>query len=217
MPHPNSKKSRAARAKRSQARQTQSATERRAAAEQHEQSRLNRDAAASKSRQARTRTRILTVTGVSVVSGLLALGFWTLVKPDPEIAGVERPTDRGGGHVDAATFDDDQPTSGAHSASAPGCRTYTEPLDPALAVHALEHGTVVLWFDPAQPGLAEDLESETTEWDSHVIISPGVNMQSAVVATAWNRRSGFDQVDSSVADFVDTYRERGPEDIACDR
>jgi hypothetical protein len=215
--HPNSKKSKAARAKRAKDRQTRSAEQQSKSAEQREQSQVDRTQAAKGRRRRELRDRVLVTTGIVLVAGLMVAGLYVALKPDPEIAGVDHPTDRGGGHVESAGFDHDQPTSGPHSASAPNCRTYDEPLDSPLAVHALEHGTVVLWFDPAAPELADELEIEAKEWDSHVIITPGVNMGSPVVATAWNRRSSFDNVGDGVREFIDTYRLRGPEDVSCGR
>ena len=57
----------------------------------------------------------------------------------------------------------------------------------------------------------------TDEWDSHVVIASNPNLDEPIVATAWNRFKTYEQGDPEIADFVDTYRRRGPERVACDR
>jgi len=137
-------------------------------------------------------------------------------RPDPELEGVSRPRSLGGGHVAAASYDTPTPTSGAHDASAPGCATYREPLEPALAVHALEHGAVVLWYDADRPELADELDAVTEEWDSHVIVSANTGLDAPIVAAAWNRLKSYEPGDPEINDFVRTYRRRGPESVSCD-
>ena len=158
----------------------------------------------------------------AVALGLVAFavvvgGGWLAFRPDPELAGVSRPSNRGGGHVAAATYDSPTPTSGPHEARAPRCGTYRDPLDPALAVHGLEHGAVVLWYDAERPDLADQLGGATEEWDSHVIISASDEIDQPIVATAWGRLKAYDASDPEITEFVRTYRQRGPERQPCDR
>ncbi|HJT94737.1 MAG TPA: DUF3105 domain-containing protein [Mycobacterium sp.] len=142
--------------------------------------------------------------------------MWAATRPDPELAGVTRPKNLGGGHVAAATFDSPTPTSGPHDERAPECGNYPEPLELPLAVHGLEHGAVVLWYDAARPELADELATATQRWTSHVIISPNTSIDRPVVATAWNRMKTYDKAtDPGIADFVGTYRKRGPERVSC--
>jgi hypothetical protein len=215
MARQGSKKSKADKAKRAQARRERSQNQDPVEIARKERATAARQDRLAKRNRAAARSKAAMIVGSIVLVGLLGFGLFTLVKPAAELAGVERPTDLGRGHVENATYPDSQPTSGPHSASAPGCTTYTEPLDPALAVHALEHGAVVLWFDPAQPELSAELEAETARFDTHVAISPGVDMSSPIVATAWNRRASFTSVSSDIGDFVETYRFRGPESEDC--
>ncbi len=154
--------------------------------------------------------------GTAVVVLLAAAAWWGFLKPDPEMEGVERLPDQGRSHVADATFDSATPTSGDHSGRSARCGVYTSPLELDLAVHALEHGAVVLWYEAEQPALGQALVSATDRWDTHVIITPGSGLDAPVVATAWNRRMLFPTVDESVAEFVATYRNRGPESVPCD-
>lgn len=210
-PHPSSKKAKAKQAKRAQAR-AQRAERPDAAAE----ARRARQAGQREQRErARRRQRLRTAAVAAAVLLPLAVVAWLMLRPDPELAGVERPPDLGGGHVTNATYDSPTPTSGPHDARAPSCRTYRDGLELPLAVHALEHGVVVLWYDAAVPELADRLDEIASRWDSHVIVAASPDIDSPVVATAWNRRFAFEADDPRIAEFVEIYRQRGPEKIDC--
>lgn len=215
MPHPNSKRAKAAKAKRKIARAEvdKSAPDYKEHLVQSEQRQA--DKLLQRRRKAAAKKR-RTYSTYAIAALVVIGGSWLLFRPGPELVGVERPQNDGRGHVANASFGDSTPTSGAHSASAPACGTYPSPLSLDLAVHALEHGTVVLWFDQASPNLASELEDVMAEWDSHVIVSPSADLEAPVVATAWNRRLEFSEAGQGVADFVDTYRKRGPESVRCD-
>lgn len=162
--------------------------------------------------------RVRTAAIGAVVVAVLAFGVWMLTRPEPELAGVTRPPSDGRGHVEGATFDSPTPTSGPHDPQAPRCGSYSEPIDPSLAVHGLEHGAVVLWYDAARPELADQLDEATANFDSHVLISANASLEEPIVATAWNRRKAYDAGDDpEITEFVETYRRRGPERQPCDR
>ncbi len=213
MPHPQSKKANAAKAKRARARANVDAEKQLSKRE----ARLARQVQdrRTKERQRRLR-RVRNVVAGTVAAVAVVAGAWFVFRPGPELDGVLRPPNQGGGHVAAATYDTPTPTSGAHDASAPRCATYREPLDPALAVHGLEHGAVVLWYDSNQPELADELNAATEEWDSHVIVSANTGLDAPIVATAWNRLKTYEPGDPEINEFVRTYRKRGPESVACD-
>ena len=85
-----------------------------------------------------------------------------------------------------------------------------------FAVHSLEHGTVVIWY---QPSLAaeeiSDLEALVNRFDDRVILSPNAELTQPVVATAWNRLKAYNGADPELEQFIDTYRNRGPEHFSC--
>lgn len=151
--------------------------------------------------------------GIAVVS-IVAI---VLLRPDPEVPGVERPPDRGRGHGEGTRYETATPTSGKHPVQSPGCSDYSKPLEPGLAVHALEHGAVVVWYradreDELRPALG-DLAAQ---WDSHVVLSPNGSLPSPIVATAWNRLARYERPGEDLRRFIDTYRRRGPEREKCD-
>lgn len=163
-------------------------------------------------RKARRREKLVAV-AIILPIGLLG---WLALKPGPELPGVERPSNDGRGHIVGATYAEAAPTSGRHNGSAPGCGLYQTPLAADQAVHALEHGTVVFWYDSARSDLADELTGVLDEFDSHVIVSPNENLDAPIVATAWNRRLELDDVGETARAFAETYRRRGPESVACD-
>lgn len=181
--------------------------------------RLERKAQAAAARaQAARRRRIRNVTLVTLAGVLMAVGLYLMLRPDPEVAGVERPSNEGREHVEAsaARFDTPAPTSGPHPATAPACGSASGRLDAGLAVHGLEHGAVVVWYRPDDDERRSELRELLSEWDSHWILSENPDIDSPVVATAWNRRKAFDRSGNDLREFVSTYRKRGPEDVSCD-
>lgn len=189
--------------------------------EQKRERRARRKEEREAARRRKRRVRRLQYGAVAAVllGGVLALAvvlFW----PDPELEGVEQLPNEGREHLaSGASYDygDPAPASGPHARRAPRCGEYSDPLPPTLAVHALEHGAVVLWHRPDVGDEVRDrLLGIMDEHDSHVIVSPNPDIRQPVVATAWQRRMRFaDPEDPLVAEFVDTYRNRGPESVDC--
>lgn len=129
---------------------------------------------------------------------------------------MERLSSQGDDHVAAPQYDTSTPTSGDHPLQAPACRSYAEPLELGLAVHALEHGAVLVWYDAARADeLRPELEAIADRWDSHVVLSPNTAHDTPIVATAWNRLARYEEAGDDVAAFIETYRRRGPERQPC--
>jgi hypothetical protein len=108
------------------------------------------------------------------------------------------------------------PTSGSHSPNAARCSIFSTEDSAEVAVHSLEHGTVVIWY-------RADLDSETvsgfrevvSRFDDRVILSPNTQLDDAIVATAWKRLKAYDTVEAEIGEFIETYRNRGPESHRC--
>lgn len=175
-----------------------------------------RQEAAARHRHARRR-RVRRIGFAALGLAAVAIAAVLLLRPDPEIDGVERPPNRGRGHVASPTYETPTPTSGKHSAEAPTCASYGEPIEPGLAVHALEHGTVIVWYQADRAAdLRPALDDMTQEWDSHVLVAPNPDIESPIVAAAWNRLGRYNVAGEEVRRFIDTYRKRGPERVPCD-
>jgi len=47
-----------------------------------------------------------------------------------------------------------------------------------------------------------------------VILSPNAELSQPVVVTAWNRLKAYDGADAELEQFIETYRNRGPESFS---
>jgi hypothetical protein len=144
------------------------------------------------------------------------------IPDDPLLADAESFPSEGANHVSSGSDIDYErmpPLSGPHyfQAASPGFYEET----PALGnlVHSLEHGYVVIYYDPGAltPDARADLENLTstyTEQLQAVIAAPhpADNPDAAYVLTAWQVRQDMDEYDpETVRAFLDAFRGRGPE------
>jgi hypothetical protein len=168
-------------------------------------------------RKRRIRTGLIVLVGVAVIG---TAGFLIADKATAsELPGVVKQSNEGRTHVETGItvqYATATPTSGTHSEGAPRCGVLSQQLPTELAIHALEHGTVVIWY---QPSIADDVVSGLRDivnrFDNRVILSPNAEMADAVVATAWLRLKAYGGADPELEEFITTYRERGPEDVPC--
>ena len=187
--------------------------------------------------------RLLLIGGVVVV-GLLILGLVLVFGggPNPD-AGVQHPDD-GGQHVqpgvdcrdpaqqNAQTGCGTDPYSSIPATSGPHWDTsgianwgvYSTPQPETQVIHNLEHGGIVIWYDPDQVD-AEGIGALTRFVDTQVasglsgrykfILSPwgGVDpLPSPVVATAWRYSLGLETADTDAIDaFARARYQRSPE------
>lgn len=182
----------------------------------HEARRLAEEAAQRK-QALRRRLRGLAlpvIGGVAVMA--VALVIFT---PDPEVTGVTRVDEVEATELAVgATFDygTPTPTSGPYLPGSATCGVFDEQVPAVDAVTAQRVGAVVLWH---RPDVGDDvrggLAGLAAETGSHVIVSVNADMADPVVATAWNRLKAYDGLDEELAEFIDTYAERGPEDGPC--
>jgi hypothetical protein len=120
----------------------------------------------------------------------------------------------------------DPPTSGRHHPAPAQDAAYAVSPDVRRIVHTLEHGRVVIWFDPDLPREARaSLKAFYADDDHHVLLVPDTtDMPYAVAATAWNKRPGRygtgrllgcdeygDGVFTALAAFRERHRDKGPE------
>ncbi len=181
-----------------------------------------RKLAEAKAKQLAVRKRKLR-TGLIVLIGVVVIGTAGFLIADKatasELPGVIKGSNEGREHVANGTsvrYTTATPTSGTHSEGSPRCGILNQQLPTELAVHALEHGTVVIWY---RPDLADDVVSGLRDivnrFDNRVILSPNDQMVDPVVATAWLRLKAYGGADAELNEFITTYRERGPESVAC--
>ncbi|WP_058993945.1 DUF3105 domain-containing protein [Haloarcula sp. CBA1127] len=138
------------------------------------------------------------------------------------LAGVEQFPDRGANHVEDGSAIDYQrfpPLSGTHYASTEDAGFYeATPLLGSL-VHTLEHGAVIVYYDPAEispearQSLREFSSVHTGTWRSVVAVpNPNDDPRATYVVTAWQHELTMDSYDAeTVHAFLSEYLGRGPE------
>ena len=102
-------------------------------------------------------------------------------------------------------------TSGPHAAGALPAGIYTEYVNEAEALHSMEHGYVVIWYDP------EVLPQETFDAvatvanQAEVIMAPYDLEQNGIVFASWERLQGCDAaadpnlVSQAAATYITSY------------
>lgn len=132
---------------------------------------------------------------------------------------VDERTDAGGEgtHIPNPTYEVNPPAGGAHTPEAASEGVYDPgeaPADGPL-VHALEHGFIVIWYDPTIS--AADLErlediAEDEDYSNATLLVPREGMDVPVAATAWHERLLCPGVEEKpLTEFIKARRDQGPE------
>ena len=120
------------------------------------------------------------------------------------------------GHVDYKT---NPPTSGNHNIQPAADGAYTTAPAVENLVHSMEHGRVILWFQPnVSAQLKGQLKTLFDEDDYHVILTPNTRkMPAQVAASSWTRSITCPEVTNATWDalrlFRDRYRDQAPEQV----
>ena len=107
------------------------------------------------------------------------------------------------------------PTSGPHDSVPTPPGFYTGTRSPTKLVHALEHGSIVIYYDKPGEEALKTLRSWTSLYSAPwaaVIAVPQPGIGKTVVLTAWTKRLTLPNFERpAAAAFIDLYRGRGPE------
>lgn len=104
------------------------------------------------------------------------------------------------------TFSSEQPTSGPHTPIALA-GVQAEPLSPVVQVGLLEEGRILLQYQDLDDTARARLESLA---GPEVIVAPGRNLPSRVLATAWTVKVRCDGVDpKALPTFIDRFEGKG--------
>jgi hypothetical protein len=134
-----------------------------------------------------------------------------------ELESVETFADMGGGHLQpgeaAPAYNSSPATSGPHSPSSTSCGIYIEEIPDVIQVHNLEHGTIVVQYQPAVGDNERALIEEFARSKStHILVAPRTDLTHPVVVTGWTRMLRLGDADlTSIGAFYDRYARRGPE------
>jgi hypothetical protein len=171
--------------------------------------------------------RILVIGGVLVI-GLVVLGVVLLFGGGSGARVGQRMADEGAGHVNQGqvpTYQSRPATSGQHWNVGGGVApmnwgVYTTPVPEPAIVHNLEHGGVVIWYQPGEASaddvaaLTQYVEQQVRSAKFKVILSPwgGEDFGHPIAATAWNWMLYQDAADvDEIRAFVDDHYGEAPE------
>lgn len=105
------------------------------------------------------------------------------------------------GEVD---YPDAPPMAGRHAPYWQACGVYDEPVREESTVHALEHGTVWITYDPALP--ESEVEVLEALLPDEGILSPYPDLRRPVVVTVWDRQLALSGArDPGLRAFLDEY------------
>jgi len=137
--------------------------------------------------------------------------------PPPELEAVETFDDMGTQHLapgeGTPQYNSNPPTSGPHAATPAACGVYRQPVPDVSSLHSMEHGAVVVQYDPelSQEQITE-LEEIGRDVGGEVIVAPRPDNPAAVVLTAWTKLLILDEVDREVISaFEREFGNRSPE------
>ena len=160
---------------------------------------------------------------IAAVVGLAVVVALTATPPEPtQLTGVETFADQGQDHIDPAgqapEYNSNPPTSGPHAPQAAPCGVYRQEIPDVFQVHNLEHGAVVVQYQPDLPNDAKErLEEFARRMGTHVVVAPRSNLDTEVAATAWTKLLPLDSANiEAIQAFYDSYAQAGPErGVAC--
>lgn len=125
-------------------------------------------------------------------------------------------------HVDPGTdlqYEQLPPVGGPHYAGTVNAGFYEQSQAMGDVVHTLEHGAVVVYYDPAtvtpeaRESLTEFANQHTGRWKSVVVVpNPNDDPDAPYVLTAWRTKLTMQEYDArTVRAFLAEYLGRGPE------
>ena len=135
-----------------------------------------------------------------------------LPEGETDIEGVVAIAIESADHVDGdVEYSVSPPAGGPHSGWWQNCGFYTEPLRDEHAVHSLEHGAVWVTYTDDAPADELDYLERLAGLNSHLLVSPYRQQDTAIVLSAWGRQLALDSTsDPRFLRFLETYLKDGP-------
>jgi hypothetical protein len=158
------------------------------------------------------------ITGAVVALVLIGAIVFFATRPEPEgLANIQTLPDLGQAHIDrtgpAPEYNSNPPTSGSHAPTAAVCGIYRELVPDINLVHDLEHGVVIISYDPTLPESdRQQLEDFARDAGTHIIVVPREGMETPIALTAWTKLLRLNAVDvPSIEGFYGQFAQFGPE------
>lgn len=125
-------------------------------------------------------------------------------------------------HIDVGAahepYNSSPPTSGPHYEVPADSTFFTEPQQPEQLLHNLEHGQIVIWYDPdAPPETQQQIENLVRQEPLATVALPYTDIETPyrLALTAWGASQLCEQVSQQVVNnFRREYQGKGPEKIA---
>ncbi len=111
------------------------------------------------------------------------------------------------------------PVSGPHWPDPQRDGIYDKELPEEGVVHSLEHGRIWISYKPSIPDVAKEALKDLARKNTYMVVSVRAANETDVALAAWNRLDTFNlNADGSfdavrVQDFIDRYRDKGPEKV----
>ena len=131
-------------------------------------------------------------------------------------------TTPGQGHLQSGVsfpYATDPPYGGPHDGNLLPCRIYQDEQPPERYLHSMEHGAVVIHYQPdvfANEDVAalRQLGSALLQQGERIVLVPNRSILSPVVLASWGRLLAMESgEETTIRTFVDAFENDGPEDI----
>lgn len=134
---------------------------------------------------------------------------------------IEHPEEQGRDHIEDGSphppYSSSPPTSGPHYATPADAGFYESPIPAETAVHNLEHGQIVIWYDPGLDDSAKaQIEDITRDQIVATVTLPSSEVQAphSIVLTAWGAMQSCEEIsEEAVNEFRREFQGRGPENV----
>ena len=147
-----------------------------------------------------------------VLGGVILLGGATLIAvdvaqpdpaPPPELEAVQTFAAMDPIHLAPGSpipeYHSDPPSSGPHSPAPAPCGIYRVPVSDQDYLHSMEHGAIVIQYDPAMSQAeVEELERIVRSIGGEVILAPRPGNPSLISLVEWTNLLRLDEVDEDV-------------------
>lgn len=98
-------------------------------------------------------------------------------------------------------YNSNPPTSGPHNPSPAPCGIYREPVSDQAYLHSLEHGAVVIQYDPSlATSVIEEVENAVRSNRGEIILAPRSDNPTPFTLAAWTKLLTVDELDSDLVD-----------------
>lgn len=112
------------------------------------------------------------------------------------------------------------PYGGPHDATPLACGLYSSPPRFENAVHAMEHGAVVIWYSPGQ--ISDEQLSQLTELSAaqfeagtYIILAPYVALGVPLMLVTWGERMPLESVERGIIEaYINEFKHDAPEPTA---